>query len=248
MKAHDEQIANLMSTGDFGGWVVSSEPKVVRLEVHTNGLRGIKRDKLLMQDGFHLMDNAGSTLTRFLPGLLHSKLAGELLQNLPEDGIYGKHRDYRALLDWSSKSADLQKRMIDALEGVMPVLLRRFEEFQIEELNWLRSKVDKDDLVFGFGTTLIKITGHEGEGGERFHAAHVDAKNLSGTSVVVVLGDFQGADVVFPDLDVAFSPKHGDVYMFRADRVRHVVRPVDYGDRCVLIFYTHATSVYSCLQ
>ena len=127
-------------------------------------------------------------------------------------------------------------------------LLELFDLYQSVELSWLREMLDSQDLVFQFSTTLIKITSGRGESEERFNAAHLDEKNISGTSVVVVLGEFRGAEVIFPDVDVAFSPKHGNVYMFNAKEVRHCVRPVDKGTRCVVIFYTHATAVYPALE
>ena len=122
-------------------------------------------------------------------------------------------------------------------------------EFDGEELSWLRGVVwNADDLVFDFSATLMKITQNQNQEKERFHDAHTDGRNVIGTSVVVILGDFEGAKVIFPDYDVAFAPQRGDIYLFNATTVKHLVSQVDLGTRCVLIFFTHATTIYPQLN
>ena len=86
-----------------------------------------------------------------------------MLCEMPGDGIYGKHRDYRRVLDWSGKPWKDQKRMIEALNGVMSVLLDEFHRYHPVELEWLEEMVNPEDMVFKFSTTLIKITSQGGD-------------------------------------------------------------------------------------
>ena len=102
---------------------------LVRMPFLTEGMRRVSREPLFLRKGFHLMSHTGVSLCRFLSGFLPPEDCERLLGELPEDGIYGKHRDYREVLDWSGRSKDLQKAMIEALSGVLSRLLSRFEEY-----------------------------------------------------------------------------------------------------------------------
>lgn len=250
-----------MDTGDFRDWhweeghadvflspgqdQSAVQPTIVRWSHRTELHCKKARAKLMPTSDFSLASPSGLKEARHIRGFFSREQHDELLKGLSglPDGLYGKHRIYRKEEGWSARTADEQESFHGVFAGLLPRIKEVVKGYNSLEYGWIDRNLK--GAPFEITTTAYMATTGAGDEGKRHQQAHLDDRNTRGVSVVVVMGDFDGGEVVFPEKDVAFRPLPGDLYLFNAASLKHVVSRVTRGFRRVVIFFTHETSIYN---
>lgn len=73
------------------------------------------------------------------------------------------------------------------------------------------------------------------EGGSGQHEDSANEGYLKFSSIIYLTDDYEGGEIVFPELDFEYKPKAGDLILFPSHGYLHEVKPVLSGNRSTIV-------------